>query len=112
MQRITFWTSLSRLLRPCSLAMHSYPSAWRGAITLLKHDPSAQRPWANTMLGLLGDIVSSLSDADTGLVDCRLRSNSAVAKVQGGDRSNLDIVQDSKIQLHGRLVRSGCRFSA
>ena len=33
--------------------MHSYPSACRGPINLLKQEPSAQRPWQNTILGFV-----------------------------------------------------------
>src|SRR6476659_35967 len=51
--RISAATSLSRLSRPYCAAITSYPSAWSGRITLLKHEPSAQMPWANTMLGLV-----------------------------------------------------------
>src|SRR5882757_1191231 len=46
-------TSSAVELRPYCGAMHSYPSACRGTITLLKHEPSAQSPWQNTMLGLV-----------------------------------------------------------
>src|SRR5579864_2430616 len=34
--------------------MHSYPSACRGTINLLKQEPSAQSPWQNTILGFVG----------------------------------------------------------
>src|SRR6202035_4402375 len=47
-------TSSSLLSRPYCAAITSYPSACSGGITLLKHEPSAQIPWANTMLGLAG----------------------------------------------------------
>src|SRR6185436_6697041 len=51
---------------PCSLAITSYPSARNGPITLLKHEPSAQRPWQKTMLGLLcADIDSSFRGEPT-----------------------------------------------
>src|SRR5262249_18825280 len=43
-------TSSAVELRPYCAAIHWYPSARRGVISLLKHDPSAQRPWQNTML--------------------------------------------------------------
>ena len=44
--------------RPYSAAMHSCPSARSAGINLLKHEPSAQRPWQKTMLGLLcGDML-------------------------------------------------------
>src|SRR5258706_5034312 len=46
-------TSSSVVLRPYCAAIHSYPSACRGTISLLKHEPSAQSPWQNTMLGLV-----------------------------------------------------------
>src|SRR6266436_3872428 len=45
-------TSSAVVLRPYCAAIHSYPSARRGTINLLKHEPSAQSPWQNTMLGL------------------------------------------------------------
>src|SRR6266699_4359915 len=45
-------TSSAVVLRPYCAATHSYPSACRGTISLLKHEPSAQSPWQNTMLGL------------------------------------------------------------
>src|SRR6266481_2067336 len=45
-------TSSAVVLRPYCAAIHSYPSARRGTISLLKHEPSAQSPWQNTMLGL------------------------------------------------------------
>src|SRR6185369_17644019 len=45
-------TSSAVELRPYCAAMHSYPSACRGTINLLKQEPSAQSPWQNTMLGL------------------------------------------------------------
>src|SRR6266850_3192627 len=45
-------TSSAVELRPYCDAMHSYPSACRGTINLLKQEPSAQSPWQNTMLGL------------------------------------------------------------
>src|SRR5215831_1653087 len=43
-------TSSAVVLRPCCVAIHSYPSACRGMISLLKHEPSAQSPWQNTIL--------------------------------------------------------------
>src|SRR5882724_3487157 len=46
-------TSSAVELRPYCAAMHSYPSACRGTINLLKQEPSAQSPWQNTMLGLV-----------------------------------------------------------
>src|SRR2546421_1158932 len=55
--RLSVWmtvaTSPSGVSRPYWAAITWCPSAWRGAITLLKHEPSAQRPWQKTMLGLL-----------------------------------------------------------
>src|SRR6201997_626870 len=42
------------VLRPYCAAMHSYPSACRGTINLLKQEPSAQSPWQNTILGFVG----------------------------------------------------------
>src|SRR5467141_1590286 len=45
-------TSSAVELRPYCAAMHSYPSACRGTINLLKQEPSAQSPWQKTMLGL------------------------------------------------------------
>src|ERR1700747_2913669 len=47
-------TSSAVVLRPYCAAMHSYPSACRGTINLLKQEPSAQSPWQNTILGLEG----------------------------------------------------------
>src|SRR5579863_5989174 len=44
-------TSSAVVLRPYCAAIHSYPSAWRGTISLLKHEPSAQSPWQKTILG-------------------------------------------------------------
>src|SRR5713226_2627916 len=46
-------TSSAVELRPYCGAMHSYPSACRGTINLLKQEPSAQSPWQKTMLGLV-----------------------------------------------------------
>src|SRR6266849_3712815 len=46
-------TSSAVELRPYCAAMHSYPSACRGTINLLKQEPSAQSPWQNTMLVLV-----------------------------------------------------------
>src|ERR1700751_943225 len=52
-------TSSAVELRPYCAAMHSYPSACRGTINLLKQEPSAQSPWQNTMLGLVCvDVIS------------------------------------------------------
>src|ERR1700735_5566228 len=58
--RIVAATSATFESRPYCTAITSYPSACSGGITLLKHEPSAQIPWANTMLGLVGvDMASS-----------------------------------------------------
>src|ERR1700745_381320 len=46
-------TSSAVELRPYCAAMHSYPSAPRGVINLLKQEPSAQSPWQKTMLGFV-----------------------------------------------------------
>src|SRR6267142_502933 len=46
-------TSSAGEVRPYCAAMHSWPSACRGTINLLKHDPSAQSPWQNTILGFV-----------------------------------------------------------
>src|SRR5262249_41958133 len=51
-QRVTHATSHFRESRPCWDAITSWPSACSVGISLLKHEPSAQRPWAKTMLGL------------------------------------------------------------
>src|SRR5260221_5918429 len=40
-------------LRPYCGAMHSYPSACRATISLLKQAPSAQSQWQKTMLGFV-----------------------------------------------------------
>src|SRR5580693_2699032 len=60
--RIVAATSASLVSRPYCAQITSYPSACRGGSSLLKHDPSAQIPWANTMLGLTcGDIAPPFS---------------------------------------------------
>src|SRR4029077_5925362 len=46
-------TSSAVEFRPYCAAMHSYPSACRGTINLLKQEPSAQSPWQKTILGLV-----------------------------------------------------------
>src|SRR5258707_3432541 len=46
-------TSSAVELRPYCAAMHSCPSACRGTINLLKHEPSAHSPWQNTILGFV-----------------------------------------------------------
>src|SRR5262245_52928913 len=49
--------------------MTSCPSACRGWINLLKHEPSAHSPWAKTILGLFGwDMIDSLSALISGLI--------------------------------------------
>src|SRR3954452_20934520 len=50
--RFTVATSSSNESRPYWTAMTSCPSACNAGITLLKHEPSAQMPWQNTMVGL------------------------------------------------------------
>src|SRR5579862_4666382 len=45
--------------------MHSCPSACKGPINLLKHEPSAQSPWQKTMLGLVRVILLSLNGSST-----------------------------------------------
>src|SRR5258705_10596499 len=58
--RVTVATSPVTVSRLCWAATTSYPSACSVGITLPKHEPSAQIPWTNTMLGLLClDIVRS-----------------------------------------------------
>src|SRR5260221_14686018 len=51
--RFTVATSPSIVSRPYWAAITSCPSAWSAGLTLLKHEPSAQIPWQNTMLGLV-----------------------------------------------------------
>ena len=47
--------------RPCWEHITSCPSACSAGISFWKHEPSAQSPWANTMLGLVCvDMVHSL----------------------------------------------------
>src|SRR3984957_17968194 len=58
-------TSSTLESRPYCAAITSYPSARSVGITLLKHEPSAQMPWANTMLGLVEDIVGSSARSDS-----------------------------------------------
>src|SRR2546425_1113373 len=55
-------TSSAVVLRPYCAAIHSYPSACRGTISLLKHEPSAQSPWQNTMPGFESLDIAHLSD--------------------------------------------------
>src|SRR5260221_4311479 len=50
----------------------SYPSACSGGITLLKHEPSAQMPWAKTMLGLVClDMIDSFPVLASRLIHAR-----------------------------------------
>src|SRR3989442_4660492 len=55
-------TSSAVVLRPYCAAIHSYPSACRGTISLLKHEPSAQSPWQNTMPGFESLDIAHLSE--------------------------------------------------
>src|SRR6266852_9687082 len=57
--RFTVTTSSAVELRLYWAAIHWCPSAWSAGITLLKHEPSAQMPWQNTMLGLVSFILLS-----------------------------------------------------
>src|ERR1700729_324921 len=53
-------TSASLVSMPYCAEITSYPSACSGPVSLFQHEPSAQIPWQNTMLGLVcGDIVHS-----------------------------------------------------
>src|SRR5262249_24773784 len=52
--------------------MTSWPSVWSVGINLLKHDPSAQRPCAKTMLGLV--MVVSVTDDYTATVGITLKA--------------------------------------
>src|ERR1700733_1595213 len=54
-------TSASLVSRPYCTEITSYPSACSGAISLFQHEPSAQIPWQNTMLGLVGVDMDSSS---------------------------------------------------
>src|SRR5882672_7607232 len=58
--RFTVATSPASVSSPYWAAITSYPSDWSVGITLLKHEPSAQIPWQNTMLGMGCVIVISL----------------------------------------------------
>jgi hypothetical protein len=49
--RFTAATSSTFVSSPYCADITSYPAACNGGITLLKHEPSAQIPWQNTMLG-------------------------------------------------------------
>src|SRR5262249_36924261 len=60
-------TSSAVELSPCCDEAHSYPSASRGPISLLKHEPSAQSPWQKTILGLDCISVSPLEGLFVGL---------------------------------------------
>src|ERR1700728_1051840 len=55
--------SASLVSRPYCAAITSYPSACSGPVSLFQHDPSAQIPWQNTMLGLVGVDMASSSAA-------------------------------------------------
>ncbi len=58
--RMVAATSSLVVSRPYWDDITSYPSACSGVITLLKHEPSAQMPWAKTMLGLFSlDMIDS-----------------------------------------------------
>src|SRR5262249_4886493 len=58
--------------------MTSCPSACRGWINLLKHEPSAHSPWAKTILGLFGwDMIASLSALISGLIHSQVRACTA-----------------------------------
>src|SRR5262249_11830867 len=57
--RFTVATSSAVEFRSYWAAIHSCPSACSVGITLLKHEPSAQMPWQNTMLGLVPFILFS-----------------------------------------------------
>src|SRR5215469_13509333 len=61
--RFTVAMSSAVVLRLYWAAIHSCPSAWSAGITLLKHEPSAQMPWQNTMLGLVPFMLLSFLDA-------------------------------------------------
>src|SRR5271169_3922966 len=54
-------TSASLVSRPYCAAITSYPSACSGPVSLFQHEPSAQIPWQNTMLGLVGVDMDSSS---------------------------------------------------
>src|SRR6516225_3047871 len=51
--RLTAATSPSSVSRLFWVDTTSWPSACSVGISLLKHEPSAHSPWANTMLGLV-----------------------------------------------------------
>src|SRR3954468_25027828 len=50
--RFTVATSSTNESSPYWTAITSCPSACNAGMTLLKHEPSAQMPWQNTMVGL------------------------------------------------------------
>src|SRR5580704_19495686 len=52
-QRVTQSTSLFSESSPCCEQITSCPSACSVGISFWKHEPSAQSPWAKTMLGLV-----------------------------------------------------------
>ena len=65
--------------RPYCAAITSYPSACSGGMTLLKHEPSAQIPWQNTMLGLTcGAIAPPFSGVTTDNRSCCKPNSAAV----------------------------------
>ena len=69
--RMVAATSSTFESRPYCAAITSYPSACSGRITLLKHEPSAQIPWQNTMLGLVcGAIAPPFSGVATDNRSC------------------------------------------
>src|SRR6185369_5196570 len=64
--RLTVATSPARVSRLCWELITSYPSACKVGMTLLKHEPSAQRPCTKTILGLVCvDIACSFLASDT-----------------------------------------------
>src|SRR5258708_13792436 len=87
-------TSSAVELRPYCGAIHSYPSACRGTISLLKHEPSAQSPWQNTMLGFVCVILLSLLACHT----FRLRQNRTL--------------QQNFIEKLDAVASAGCRGTA
>src|SRR3569833_482235 len=61
-------TSVARESRQYWAAMTSCPSACRVGINLLKHEPSAQSPCTNTMLGLFLERVMCAAPSKIGSV--------------------------------------------
>src|SRR5580693_8292264 len=72
-------TSSTLVSRPYCVEIASYPSARSAGITLLKHEPSAQMPWANTMLGLVEDMVGSSARSDSRPKDADRRDRHGMA---------------------------------